>query len=100
MAMISGLQEAAITRKTVMEEESAIAIAGYSKAKAMEGMAAKSYQVQKQFHEAEKKMKAEYDKVMRAGVGSLLGAGAVPPAYAMPAPAVPAYTVPPPATVV
>jgi hypothetical protein len=98
MAMIAGLQETAITRKTVMEEESAIAIAGYSKAKAMEEMAAKSYQVQKQFHEAEKKMKAEYDKVMRAGAGSLIGAGGFPPAYAMPPPAY--HTVPAPGSIV
>lgn len=98
MAVISSLQETAITRKTFMEEESAVAIAGYSKAKAMEEMAMKSYQVQKQFHEAEKKMKAEYDKVMRAGASSLAGASGFPPASYMPPPTMAApfaYTVPP-----
>lgn len=91
LIIINGLQEAAITRKTAMEEEAAVKTAGYNKAKAMETMAMQSYQVQKQFHEAEKKLKADYDQVMRAGVGSILGAGLMPPAYAMPPPVVPGY---------
>jgi hypothetical protein len=96
MTAITSLQETAITRKTIMEEESAIAIAGYGKAKAMEEMARRSYDVQKAFHEAEKKMKAEYDKVMRAGAASVMGASGFRP----PPPVVPAYAAPPPATVI
>jgi hypothetical protein len=96
-AQLMGLQEAAINRKTVMEEEAAMKSAGYAKAKAMEEMMNRSKQVNKQFMEAEAKLTAEYQKVMRAGAKAM-APGPVPmvpemavqyaaPAYAAPAPA-------------
>jgi hypothetical protein len=82
---LMGLQEAAIIRKTTMEEEAALKAAGYTKAKAMEEMANKSKNVNKQFREAERKLAEEYQTVMRAGAR----------AVATPAmPAVPGVTVP------
>merc|ERR1712100_825178 len=97
----------AITRKTVMEEEAALKAAGYAKAKAMEEMANKSKNVTKQFREAEAKLTAEYQQVMRAGARAVATPAmpSVPgvtvpemtqyaaPAYAAPAYAAPAYTV-------
>merc|ERR1711972_436305 len=89
---LMGLQEAAITRKTVMEEEAALKAAGYAKAKAMEDMANKSKNVTKQFKEAEAKLAAEYQTVMRAGTRAV--PSYAPPAYAAPAYAAPQVVVP------
>merc|ERR1712062_658590 len=96
---LMGLQEAAITRKTVMEEEAALKAAGYAKAKAMEDMANKSKNVTKQFREAEAKLAAEYQQVMRAVATPAMPSvpGVTVPEmtqYAPPALAVPAYAAP------
>lgn len=98
-AQLMGLQEAAINRKTVMEEEAALKSAGYAKAKAMEEMLNRSKQVNKQFMQAEAKLTAEYQKVMRAGARSIAPGGVpmVPEMaaqYAAPAYATPTYSAP------
>jgi hypothetical protein len=65
--LLNGLKEAAITQQTAREEQAAIAAADYTKKKALEEMAMKSYQLQKQWFEKETQLTAEYQKVMKAG---------------------------------
>jgi len=65
--MLIGLKEAAITQQTAREEMAAIAVADYSKKLALEQMAKKSYELQKQWFDSEAKLTAEYQKVMQAG---------------------------------
>merc|ERR1712066_140228 len=64
---LMGLQEAAINRKTMREEEAAVKAAGFVKAKAMEEQANKAKDIRKQFAAAEAKLAAEYEAVMKAG---------------------------------
>jgi hypothetical protein len=66
--VVSGLNEAAIQQRTAMEERVAIAVADYSKKKAMEDMAAKSYQLQRQWYEGEAKLMAQYQAARQAGL--------------------------------
>jgi len=63
--MINGLKEAAITQQTAREEAAAIAVAEYSKKKALEDMAVKSYQLQKQWFDSESKLQTEYQATMK-----------------------------------
>jgi hypothetical protein len=70
--MINGLKEAAITQQTAREENAAIAVADYNKKKALEDMAAKSYQLQKTWYDNEMRLTAEYQKVMKAGSKSVI----------------------------
>jgi len=70
--MINGLKEAAITQQTAREETAAIAVADYNKKKALEDMAAKSYQLQKTWYDNEMRLTAEYQKVMKAGSKSVI----------------------------
>merc|ERR1712072_231928 len=70
--MLNGLQEAAIQQKTAREETAAIAVADYNKKKALEDMAAKSYQLQKTWYDNEMRLTAEYQKVMKAGSKSVI----------------------------
>merc|ERR1712190_10243 len=84
---LMGLQEAAINRKTMREEEAAVKAAGFVKAKALEEQANKSKDIRKQFAAAEAKLAAEYAAVMQAGKAVMPGAPmvpqvAVPPGYA------------------
>lgn len=65
--MLNGLKEAAITQQTAREEAAAIAVADYTKKKALEDMTMKSYNLQKQWFESETKLTQEYQKVMQAG---------------------------------
>jgi len=69
--MINGLKEAAITQQTSREEQAAIAAATYIKAKALEDFSMKSYTLQKTWFEKETQLTNEYQKVMKAGVGSI-----------------------------
>jgi hypothetical protein len=70
--MINGLKEAAIQQQTAREETAAIAVADYNKKKALEDMAAKSYQLQKTWYDNEMRLTAEYQKVMKAGSKSVI----------------------------
>jgi len=70
--LINGLREAAIQQQTAREEVAAIAVADYNKKKALEDMAAKSYQLQKTWYDNEMKLTAEYQKVMKAGSKSVI----------------------------
>jgi hypothetical protein len=70
--LINGLREAAITQQTAREETAAIAVADYNKKKALEDMAAKSYQLQKTWYDNEMRLTAEYQKVMKAGSKSVI----------------------------
>lgn len=70
--LVNGLKEAAITQQTTREELAAIAIADYKKKAALEEAAVKSWQLQKQWHDAEVKMAAEYQKVAQAGAKSVV----------------------------
>jgi len=65
--MINGLKEAAITQQTDREERAAIAIAEYSKKKALEDMQVKSYQLQKNWFDQETKLQGEYQAAMKKG---------------------------------
>lgn len=64
---INGLKEAAILQQTSTEERAAIAIAEYNKKAALEVMAAKSYGIQKQWHEHEVQLMAQFEAVRQAG---------------------------------
>merc|ERR1711904_340889 len=81
---ITGLSEAAITQRTMLEEKAAISVMDYQKKKAMEDMSMKSYQVQKQYYEQEMKLMQQYGQVARKGAGAI-GApqGYAPPAMAL-----------------
>merc|ERR1712013_220137 len=96
---LMGLQEAAINRKTMREEEAAVKAAGFVKAKALEEQANKSKDIRKQFAAAEARLAAEYEAVMRAGSKAVITPGApmVPQAFAPPGYAAPAYAVQAPA---
>jgi len=72
--LVNGLKEAAITQQTTREELAAIAVADYKKKAALEEAAVKSWQLQKQWHDAEVKMAAEYQKVAKAGASSVVTA--------------------------
>jgi len=65
--MLNGLKEAAITQQTTREEAAAIAVAEYSKKKALEDMSVKSYQLQKNWYDQETKLQAEYQAAMKKG---------------------------------
>jgi len=62
-AQVMALQEAAITQKTLLEEKAALALLDYRKRKAQEDMNVKSYQVQKEYYDAEMKLRSELAKV-------------------------------------
>merc|ERR1711959_490753 len=64
---VNGLREAAIMQQTSQEERAAVMIADYNKRKAMEDMAIKSAQLQKQWYDGEAKLMAQYQAVMQAG---------------------------------
>lgn len=66
--MVTGLKEAAILQQTSTEERAAVAIADYNKKKAIEDMAAKSYQLQKQWYDGEAKLVAQYQATKQAGI--------------------------------
>merc|ERR1711939_137875 len=70
--MLNGLKEAAITQQTAREEAAAVAVADYTKKKAIEDMTMKSYQLQKQWFESETKLTQEYQKVMKAGAKAVV----------------------------
>merc|ERR1740117_41448 len=70
--LVNGLKEAAITQQTAREEAAAIAVADYKKKAALEEAAAKSWALQKQWHDAEMKMAAEYQKVAKAGASAVV----------------------------
>jgi len=70
--LVNGLKEAAITQQTSREEAAAIAVADYKKKAALEEAAAKSWALQKQWHDAEMKMAAEYQKVAKAGASAVV----------------------------
>jgi len=70
--LVNGLKEAAITQQTTREEVAAIAVADYKKKAALEEAAVKSWQLQKQWHDAEVKMAAEYQKVATAGASAVV----------------------------
>lgn len=74
--MIRGLEEAAIMQKTNMQERAAISVADYVKKKAIEDCSKKSYDLQKQFYEAEMKMTAQYQQVRQAGAKAVVTQGA------------------------
>lgn len=63
----AALMEAAVTQRTMVDEKSAIATMEFQKKKAKEDMAQRNYLLQKQFHEAEVKMMAEFRQVAAAG---------------------------------
>jgi len=63
--MCSALQEAAITQQTARYEQTAVQVSDFTKKKAMEDMAAQSWQVQKQWFEKEVQMTAKYQQMMR-----------------------------------
>lgn len=98
---LMGLQEAAISRKTLREEEAAVKAAGFVKAKAMEEQANKSKDIRKQFAAAEAKLAAEYQAIMQASSKAMVPPAApmVPqvPQYAPTGYAAPAYAVQAPA---
>jgi isopenicillin N synthase-like dioxygenase len=103
---LMGLQEAAINRKTVREEEAAVMAAGYVRAKAMEEQANRSKDVRKQFAAAEARLTAEYQAVMKAGSKAVITPAnpmvpevVMAPAYAAPAYAAPNYAYAAPAMV-
>jgi len=75
--LINGLKEAAITQQTAREEQAAIAAADYTKKRALEEMAMKSYNLQKDWFQKESQLTAEYQKVMKAGSKSVV-TGAMP----------------------
>merc|ERR1711904_620812 len=77
---ITGLSEAAITQRTMLEEKAAISVMDYQKKKAIEEMAMKSYQVQKQYYEQEMKLMQQYGQVARKGAGAVVTPGMVAPA--------------------
>jgi len=66
--VVNGLNEAAIQQKTAMDERVAIAVADFQKKKAMEDMALKSYQLQKQWYDGEAKLMAQYQAAKQAGL--------------------------------
>merc|ERR1712046_152073 len=66
--VVNGLKEAAILQQTATEERAAIAIADYNKKRAMEEMASKSYQLQKQWYDGEAKLMAQYQAARQAGL--------------------------------
>merc|ERR1740130_1513286 len=66
--VVNGLKEAAILQQTSVEERAAIAIAEYNKKRALEDMAAKSYQLQKQWYDGEAKLMAQYQAARQAGL--------------------------------
>merc|ERR1712232_513789 len=66
--MVTALNEAAITQKTGMDERFAVAVADYNKKKAIEDMATKSYQLQKQWYDGEAKLMAQYQAARQAGL--------------------------------
>merc|ERR1719506_3149532 len=70
--LCAGLQEAAITQKTSMDERSAIATSDYLKKKAMEDMQQKSWELQRQWFEQESKMTAQYQQVMQKGAKAVI----------------------------
>merc|ERR1719262_2067620 len=72
---ITGLKEAAIMQQTAQEERAAVMIADYNKRKAMEDMAIKSAQLQKQWYEGEAKLMAQYQQVMQAGAKNVITPG-------------------------
>merc|ERR1712072_824676 len=72
---ITGLKEAAIMHQTAQEERAAVMIADYNKRKAMEDMAAKSAQLQKQWYDGEAKLMAQYQAVMQKGSKSVISPG-------------------------
>jgi len=63
--MINGLKEAAITQQTEREERAAILVAEYGKKKALEDMAVKSYQLQKNWFDQETKLQSEYQATLK-----------------------------------
>lgn len=73
---VTGLKEAAIMQQTGQEERTAVAIADYNKKKAIEDMAVKSAQLQKQWYDGEAQLMAQYQSVMRAGSKSVITPGA------------------------
>jgi len=66
--MITGLNEAAIQQKTMLDERIAIATAEYNKKKAIEDMAMKSYQLQKSWYDGEAQLMAQYQAAKQAGL--------------------------------
>jgi hypothetical protein len=70
--MLNGLKEAAITQQTAREEQAAIAAADYTKKKALEEMAMKSYNLQKEWFQKETQLTTEYQKVMQKGSKSVV----------------------------
>jgi len=70
--MIRGLEESAIMQKTNMQERAAMTIADYVKKKAIEDCNKKSYDVQRQFYEAEVKLTAQYQQARQAGAKSVV----------------------------
>merc|ERR1719277_2183043 len=71
------LRAAAVTQKTLLEEQAAIALMDYRKKKAQEEMSLRSYQVQKQFYDAEMKLVSQLQQAASAGRPQSNGSGAV-----------------------
>jgi len=67
MTMVNGLKEAAIIKRTEIEEGAAIKIAEFKKKSALEQMDKESYTLKKEWFEKEAKFTYEYQKVMQAG---------------------------------
>merc|ERR1712096_302740 len=63
-------------QQTAREEQAAIGVCDYNKRRAMEEMAMKAYQLQKQWYDGEMKLAAEYEQVMRKGLRSGVVTGA------------------------
>lgn len=66
-AQLKGLREAAVTQKSALEEQAAVATMEYRKKKAMEEQGLKSYQIQKTFYDAEMKLMQQYKEVSQKG---------------------------------
>lgn len=64
--MIRGLEESAIMQKTSMQERAAMTMADYVKRKAIEDCNMKSYNLQKQYYEAEVKLTQQYQQAKQA----------------------------------
>merc|ERR1719316_593210 len=75
---LAGLQEAAITQKTALEEKAAIAVMEFQKKRAIETMAAKSYAEQKKYYEQEMQLAAQYQAVMKKGYQAGVATSPVP----------------------
>lgn len=71
------LRAAAVTQKTLLEEQAAIALMDYRKKKAQEEMSLRSYQVQKHFYDAEVQLVSQLQQASSVGRPPQNGSGAV-----------------------